>query len=181
MEKKSETEKGRPANTHEVLQTAGYNPSLQLQKRKVVSVSEQGKKYTLHLSGKEHSVVYDIDGYIIKDGSRCDKLILVDLSQANSNENWTEIFVELKGKDINHAIDQLRSTLKQHIFRHPANKIVKARIVAASFPSNKSNPVVAKAKIEFAKPPYGCELRCLKNGQTETMTAFFDLENDKEH
>jgi len=173
MEKKSETEKEQPANTHEVLQTAGYKPSQQLQIRKVVSVSEHGKKHTLQLSGKEHSVVYDVDGDIIKDGSRCDKLILIDLSQVGSNENWTEIFVELKGKDVNHAIDQLRSTLKQNIFRHPANKTVKARIVAASFPSNKSNPVVAKAKIEFAKPPYCCELRCLKNGQTETMAGFY--------
>ena len=169
MAKKRETEQKLPANTHEALVTAGYTSSQSLQSRKIVTVAEQGRKYTLQLSGKEPSVVYDIDGYIIREGQRCDKLVLVDLCQAGDSESWAEIFVELKGKDVAHAIDQLRETIKNPLFKHPANKKIKARIVAASFPSNKSNPIVEKAKIEFAKKPYFCELRCLKNGQKDTI------------
>lgn len=47
--------------------------------------------------------------------------------------------------------------------------MIKARIVAASFPANKSNPVMEKAKKEFASLPYRCELRGLKNGQRDKV------------
>lgn len=157
------------ANTYEVLTGKGYKPSQSLQYRKILTTSEQGRKYTLEISGRKVTALFDVDGYIITQGQKCDKLVLVDENEANNKEEWNEIFVELKGTDVAHAIDQIRTTLKNSVFKHPANKVVKARIVAVSFPANKSNPIMEKAKKEFAASPYHCELRGMKNGQTDKI------------
>lgn len=152
------------SSTHERLTAEGYAPEQALQVRAKISVSENGKRYLLATCGKEQSVVYAVDGNIVTEGQRCDKLVLVKRSAKDvTPEQWTEAFVELKGVDTNHAIDQLRQTLKKAIFKHPSNGEVRARIVAQSFPSNKSNPTMEKAKQEFRKD-YNCDLRGMKTG-----------------
>ena len=83
-------------------------------------------------------------------------------------ENWSEIFVELKGTDIEHAIAQLRATLSKPLFRHPANDDIRARIVAQSFPAHKSDLRMEKAKKEF-RQNYDCDLRGMKTGQEEKL------------
>lgn len=81
-----------------------------------ISTSEKGKWYVLVTNGVEESVVYAVDGDIVKEGQRCDKLVLVKRSAKDAvPEHWTEIFVELKGVDAGHAIGQLRETLKNRI------------------------------------------------------------------
>ena len=72
----------------------------------------------------------------------------------------------MKGVDTIHAIDQLRKTLKKSIFKHPSNDVVRARIVAQSFPSNKSNPAMEKAKF---RKVYNCDLRGMKTGQEDKL------------
>lgn len=156
-------------STHERLLAEGYAPEQDLQIRAKVSVSENGKRYLLITNGKEESVVYAVDGNIVKEGLKCDKLVLVKRSSKDVKpEKWTEAFVELKGVDTNHAIDQLRQTLKKAIFKHPSNDDIRARIVAQSFPSNKSNPTMEKAKQEFRKT-YNCDLRGMKSGQEDKL------------
>lgn len=156
-------------STHERLTTEGYAPEQTLQVRAKVSVSEKGKRYLLVTNGKNESVVYAVDGNIVNEGQRCDKLVLVKRTAKDiAPEQWTETFVELKGVDTNHAIDQLRQTLKKAIFKHPTNDDIRARIVAQSFPSNKSNPTMEKAKQEFRKD-YNCDLRGMKTGQEDKM------------
>ena len=156
-------------STHECLTSEGYAPEQTLQVRAKISVSENGKRYLLTTNGKKESVVYAVDGNIVKDGQRCDKLVLVKRSEKDVKpEQWTEAFVELKGVDTNHAIDQIRQTLKKTVFRHPSNDNIRARIVAQSFPSNKSNPTMEKAKQEFRKE-YNCDLRGMKSGQEDKL------------
>lgn len=156
-------------STHKRLVAEGYAPEQVLQIRAKVSVSENGKRYHMTTNGKEESVVYAVDGNIVKEGQRCDKLLLVKRSAKDANpEQWTEAFVELKGVDTTHAIDQLRQTLKKAIFKHPSNDDIRARIVAQSFPSNKSNPTMEKAKQEFRKD-YNCDLRGMKSGQEDKL------------
>ena len=156
-------------STHERLTADGFDPEQSLQVRAKISVSENGKRYLLATSGKELSVVYAVDGKIVTEGQRCDKLVLVKRSAKDAApEQWTEAFVELKGADTNHAIDQLRQTLKKAIFKHPTNDDIRARIVAQSFPSNKSNPTMEKAKQEFRKD-YNCDLRGMKTGQEDKL------------
>lgn len=162
-------EKKKYGSTHERLTAEGYAPEQALQVRAKVSVNENGKRYLLATGGREQSVVYAIDGNIVTEGQRCDKLVLVKRSAKDVvPEQWTEAFVELKGVDTNHAIDQLRQTLKKAIFKHSSNNDVRARIVAQSFPSNKSNPTMEKAKQEFRKN-YNCDLRGMKIGQEDKL------------
>lgn len=162
-------EKTTYKSTHERLEAEGFSPEQQLEVRSRISTTEKGKKYILVTDGTKKSVVYAVDGNILKDGQRCDKLILVKRSENDVEpEQCTEVFVELKGVDTGHAINQLRETLKKSIFKHSSNDIVRARIVAQSFPSNKSNPTMEKAKSEFRKN-YNCDLRGMKSGQEDKL------------
>lgn len=155
-------------STYSRLIGEGYSPQQDLKARKIVSVSEKGTKYKLATDDK-YSAVFQIDGYIIKkeEGRKCDKLILVRKDNT-AKEDWTELFVELKGKDILRAIDQLRATLKNPKFRHQSNKDIRARIVANSYPSNKANSNMEKAKRDFRKD-FNCDLRSVKNGQEDKL------------
>ncbi len=160
---------GTYKSTHERLSAEGYSPELRLEDRAIISTAEKGKKYMLDTNGTKASVVYAVDGNIVNEGQRCDKLVLVKRSgDGIEPEQWTETFVELKGRDTTHAIDQLRCTLDKPLFRHPSNDVVCARIVARSFPSNKSNPTMEKAKQEFRRK-YQCDLRGMKTGQTDKL------------
>ena len=166
MVKSNDTQKTLMAeSTHSILTVKGFTPEQPLKVRKTIVESERGIKYTLDITNSKTSASFQIDGNIIKEGPRCDKLVLVKLNQTE----WGEVFVELKGVDVTHAIKQLRETLNNKLFFHPTNKIVRARIVATSFPSNKSNPIMEAAKKEFRALPSKCDLRSLKNGQRDNI------------
>ncbi len=130
--------------------------------RKTVSMAENGKKYILNVSDSKESVVYQIDGKIITEGTKCDKMVLVK----RDSSDWIQIFVELKGVDVNHAIEQLESTLQNKKLKHLTNKEKRARIVAASFPANRGDTGMEKAKIRFLQK-YKCDLRGLKSLQPD--------------
>ncbi len=151
-------------NTYSFLKESGYESSLELLVRKILATTEHGKRYHLNINGDKRSSAFQIDGYITSDGKRCDKLVLVE----KESEDWAEIFVELKGVDVASAIDQLRASIENPIFKHITNKELRARIVAQSFPSNKSNPIMEKAKIEF-RQRFHCDLRGMKNGQQDSI------------
>ena len=151
-------------STYSGLKELGYMPEQELSVRKIVATSELGKRYHLNVSQAKRSSLFQIDGYIISEGKRCDKLILVEKAE----DNWTEVFVELKGVDIASGIEQLKACLQNPLFKHLTNKEIRARIVALSFPSHKSNPIMEKAKIEF-RQKYQCDLRGMKNGQQDSI------------
>lgn len=164
-----EGKKEANGSTNERLAKEGFTPEQALQVRTKISVNENGRRYVMVTNGREDSVVYAVDGEIVKEGQRCDKLILVKRSAKDVKpEKWTESFVELKGVDTTHAIDLLRQTLKNDLFRHSTNDDIRARIVAQSFPSNKSNPTMERAKKEFRKD-YNCDLRGMKTGQEDKL------------
>lgn len=156
-------------STHERLEGEGFIPEQGLEVRRKIVTSELGKRYALVTTGREPSVVYTIDGDIIKDGRKCDKLVLVKRSpEGVIPEKWTESFVELKGRDVSHAIKQLRETLKNLLFKHSSNEDIRARIVAQSFPANKANPSLERAKREFRRE-FDCDLRGMKTGQADRL------------
>lgn len=157
---------GIKMSLYDKLVSLGYHPEMVMADRNSLSITEEGKRYQLELSSRYPTVCFCIDDQIITTGIRCDKLVLVD--SRSDAPSWIEIFVELKGTNVMHAVDQLRETIKNNIFSHPSNKIVLARIVASSYPSNKSNPGMEKAKIEF-KNRYSCELRTLKSQQVDRV------------
>lgn len=151
-------------NTYSSLKKSGFTPEQELSVHKILSTGEHGKRYRLIINGNKLSSVFQIDGNIITEGKRCDKLVLVE----NEKNDWAEIFVELKGVDVSSAIGQLKACLENKIFKHSTNKEIRARIVALSFPSNKADLKMENAKIEF-RQKYHCDLRGMKNGQEDSI------------
>lgn len=126
-----------------------YEAELSLGDRKIVSTSEKGKTYRIKFHNIKPSALYAIDGNIITEGNKCDKLVLIQSDK--SKNNWLEIFVELKGKDVDHAIEQLKATVDKPIFQHKTIEKRWARIVAQSFPRNTGDSSYERARIYFKK------------------------------
>lgn len=97
-----------------------------------------------------------VDGCQITEGIKCDYLIL---DHCNN-----EYFVELKGKDLAHAVEQLEATIQQ---LSDKSKTIKrqAIIVSSRNPSNDTS--IQRAKAEFKKK-YKTELLS-KNIQAEII------------
>lgn len=155
---------GVNSSLYKRLVSLNYYPSNLLCLRDRLSIKEDRTTYILALDDKLKTVSFQIDGYIICDGLKCDHLILIQ----NAGNQWCEIFVELKGTDVNHAIEQLESTISREPFAQTSSSHKKARIVAQSFPSNKSNPIVEKAKRRFLNK-YRCELKSVKSLQPDRI------------
>lgn len=124
-------------------------------KRKSLSVGERGQVYRAIFSQNYLSAVYAIDGGIIKDYNitKCDKLILLDFN----DQTLFELFVELKGGNIQHAIEQVEATLNNPLFKDSAVKKRQARIIGRKIPSNTGNSITEKAKKKFISK-YNCRL-----------------------
>lgn len=153
-------------STYEALIAHGFRPELDLVYRKSLVTQELGKKYTLDITSGKPSALFQVDGCIINQGMRCDKLVMVRMQEA-PEEAWTQIFVELKGHDSVHGMEQLLATVKNPCFTHASNKQRKARLVATSFPANKSNPKVEKMRQEFAR--LKVEYKNMKPGQKDAV------------
>ena len=132
----------------------GFDPEQTLQERKVIVVKEKGKEYRLTLEPQKLCAAYQVDGYIIKEGNKCDKLVVVVVGK----DRWVETFVELKGRDTEHAIKQLETTIQNQVFAHPTIVEKRARIVGQTIPRSNGSSVVNRAKIRFKKY-YQCDLR----------------------
>ncbi len=112
-----------------------------------------------------NSCAFLIDGYVIKsaDADKCDFVALV-----NHDDRWSEIFVELKGSDIAHAVKQIEKTITAPLFKDTKRDLRRARIVTANrIPSNTGNSIIEKAKVNFKK--MGCEFRAIKSLQPDML------------
>lgn len=69
-----------------------------------ITFTENKSSITISNSNKRELTVNCVDGCKITEGIRCDWL-LVD------NETQREVFIELKGKDVSHAVDQLKASI----------------------------------------------------------------------
>lgn len=152
---------------HTVLSKA-YAPKMPLAERDNLSVKEANTTYRLKFGKRRRSVVYQIDGYIITEGNKCDCLILAGQDVAEGGEEkWKSIFVELKGTDVLHALRQLDASLDNALFRHPSVNEVHARIVAKSFPANNANTEFEKARRKFKTKHKGCLFKQVSSNQPD--------------
>lgn len=79
----------------------------------LIVVEENKRKFTIHNPGKKPVKRVKVDGCLIKDKrQRCDYLFEI------GRVCHCVIYLELKGKDIEHAFNQLVSTLEQLKSRH---------------------------------------------------------------
>lgn len=141
-------------------------PEKKLQIRKNISVSEGKAIYVASVNPERKVAAFPVDGKLITEGNKCDKLIL---SQYDGSEaDWIGHFIELKGCDISHAITQLEATLNNKMFQDVSLKQKYARIVGRKFPANTGNSDIERARINFIKR-YKCELKCLKYSQEDKI------------
>lgn len=91
--------------------------------RKIVVARDKGEKSEYRGNNNSEKLVakYRVDGGLIKDGAKCDYLLL------DKNESRA-YFIELKGSDLIKAIEQIESTIPQIKGDIPEYKI-NARIV----------------------------------------------------
>ena len=136
------------------LLTAGFHPEQTLQNRKVIAFGENGKRYSVDVNNG-NSMVFAVDGYVITKGIRCDKFLAVF-----NNDTGIAVFVELKGGEIMHAVDQLEATINNPLFlTYPTiQDLARARIVSTCGPKSASRIKFENAKIRFLKN-YHIELR----------------------
>ena len=150
------------------LQNKGFAPEQEWRQRKLVSVSENGKTYKVPVASGIESAVFQIDGQVIKAGQKCDKFLV---AKQTDGSKGTSVFIELKGKGVSHAIDQLEETIKNPLFRpYPtAADKTRARIITPSCgPASSSRIILEAARIQF-KSQYNIELKVLKNSQPDSL------------
>ena len=147
----------------DVLHHFGYDPEGILSVRNEIALQESGIRYVLKIDGGRRSAYYQIDGNVITVGARCDKMILVE-----EGNQWDQLFIELKGKDVLHAISQLETTIANPLLSHDSICNKYARIVAKAFPANRANPNVERARDRFRKK-YNCRLKTLKSNQLDKI------------
>ncbi|MBD5210908.1 MAG: hypothetical protein HDS77_06545 [Bacteroidales bacterium] len=158
------------ANSLHTVLSGTYAPKLPLAERENLSIKETNTTYKLSFCKRRQSVAYQIDGNIIKEGNKCDFLILAKQDNAaNEDEKWKSIFVELKGKDVLHALEQLDATIDNNIFKHPSVNEVHARIVAKSFPANNANTEFEKAKRRFKTKHKNCTFKQVSSNQPDVI------------
>lgn len=99
----------------------------------------------------------DVDGCTINDGVRCDKLLL-------SADEREERYVELKGTDVMHAIEQLEETIKR-LGEYTDNRhaYVISTNVAPAIDTKR------QAKIKYFKERYRAELKVQEKQLTVSL------------
>lgn len=139
--------------TYNKLSESGFEPADHGIREKFVC-SEKRSRYSLSLEPKMEGWRYQVDGYIITEGDKCDALILV-----KDGDDFAEVFVELKGSDVRHAITQLEETLKHNLFKDNDYLLRWGRIAVYSYPKSLLlDQEVGKKTGEFLNQ-YHCDLR----------------------
>ncbi|MBK1990191.1 hypothetical protein A0J48_022140 [Sphaerospermopsis aphanizomenoides BCCUSP55] len=101
-----------------------------------------------------------VDGCLDIQGVKCDWLLII-------NEPYVEIYIELKGSDVEHAFEQVENTIK--IISKNYKKVTKyCYIVTTRCPLN-SAQIQVKAK--SFKSKYNAVLKIIKTGCTEKINS----------
>lgn len=95
--------------------------------------------------------VIQVDNCVIKQGTRCDYLVILP--------NSLEIYIELKGKDVGHAVEQIEASIKQLTSSLSGEKLC----FVASTRCPLTSPQIQKFKKKF-KRDYNATLK-MKNGE----------------
>lgn len=155
-------------STYEKLLAEGYKPEMPYGVNNRYEASEDGSTYKLE-NITAPSVAFPIDGGIIQDTTtkKCDKLILIrtDNNEVDSEEQqWLQLFIELKGSKLKKALEQILCTIENPIFANDpnsySNKATKcfAYVASRRYPETSNlRPEATKIKIKLAAK--GIEVR----------------------
>lgn len=141
-----------------------FSHCLQKRKDKLIVVSEFGRKVTFQNKSADEYQIVQVDDCVIKSGIRCDKLV--------TKTGTGSIFLELKGKDVEHACDQLERTAAHADMASLAEKKIGFLIICSRYP--RFDSYVMKAKQRIAKKyGAGLHIHCDKaNVEFESILKF---------
>jgi hypothetical protein len=145
----------------------------EFRRRSIIKVEEKGKSY--HGNNKRHLCFYTyrVDGGLIKGNAqvKCDFLFF--------DEHVSNVFfIELKGKNIPHAFEQLTGAVQTllpviAVKAGHSNSRIHGRIVCSGFPSAVYNaPSTKKYKDDFKKK-YNTKLIIKELKLSEDLTQFY--------
>jgi len=106
-----------------------------------VKVEENSSKAIFKNDHREEFKISQVDGCLVKDGIRCDKLV--------SKPNTASVLVELKGSDVSHACDQLFASANHPAVKPLLEKRLGFLVICARVP--RFDGFVLKAKQRAAK------------------------------
>lgn len=115
--------------------------------RKKAVCAEKKKRYNLINDKNQMIALYHVDGGMIFDEEnvrKCDFLYIV-----YDQDNPTAVFVELKGGDIVHAIQQLTSSIA--LYGTELRRRICARVICSSVPRLYNDPIVKNMKKDLMK------------------------------
>lgn len=117
-------------------------PDICIKETKDSVIKFQEKKSVIRFHNPNHRPYkcIKVDGCAIKEGERCDNV----LCSANEQE---ERYVELKGSDVPHAIEQLRTSIRR-LGEHDCNRY---SYVVCTKVAPQITTTIQKAKAEFRK------------------------------
>lgn len=109
-----------PSDIYQTL-SARYIPEKPLKTYSIIATEEKGIHYRANITPPRGAAIFQVDGCIITSGCKCDKLLLS--KNPSDLATWFGHFIELKGTDVGHAIDQLEATIQHPLFND--NSLVK--------------------------------------------------------
>jgi hypothetical protein len=124
---------------------------------KIVKVKENGKEFIVNNNSQKLITKIKIDNCLIIEGKRCDWLLEIDSPCSLA------LYIELKGKNIEQAYDQLLSTLNHSYLqkRHKESK-KECYIVASRVPKAGTNVQVYQARLKQSHPEVSLKVRLMK-------------------
>ncbi|MCH4895959.1 hypothetical protein E0494_04515 [Marinilabiliaceae bacterium JC040] len=120
----------------------------EISNNKILKLNEN--KSTLYVDNAKGIVKIKVDGCAINDNNilKCDYLLHI-LDESDNKKVIKEIFIELKGKNIPHAIEQIKNTIE--ILSTDKKKCPKLSFVIATKVKPSFTSIIQKNKIFFKK------------------------------
>lgn len=93
----------------------GFRPNQPCQARRRISVSEKGQTYVLELPEPKKSAVYQVDGYMITAGDKCDAFVAIEAGQPNHSSKGA-VVPDIRGTERKECFTWHQTTETNH---HP--------------------------------------------------------------
>ena len=114
------------------------NKCVKVTNNKIISFKEQKSSFVLNNQKSRDIEIHHVDGCVITNGIRCDWMVI-------DKQSEREIYIELKGTDLDHAFDQLKETIRK-LTKDPKN-IKRALIICTRSPMSSSQIQIMQKSI----------------------------------
>jgi hypothetical protein len=118
----------------------------------IINDSDGGKsKLRLKNSKRIKVRIIEVDNCVIEDTTRCDYVVEIPIDNIK-----VVLFIELKGKNVEHGIEQLEKTINHICFKDRYNSVLKKRAYLMI-----TQVKIPKSKVENFKEKFRNKYNCL--------------------